>query len=275
LEHRAQMESDRDMAFASARLALARAHKRHIQVRQHRAINHLHMGPYLLLQTLLLPAVFCGLLWWGQSYLFELWQTYILVWAKQLDIPLVASTGSATASKLGLIWSVGNHFDDLPSGGTLAITGLLTLVVFMISFGMNGRMFPLKYLLRILCVIQGFALVFFWLQPSGFPYDISNHVNDLAIMGYVLLMAIPVMLALGYYVLNIDMGTKLLHTALILLYFIVMVPFQVIGHVLILQNFSLLFMPILYICFGTLFDMLIFVALYSWAASTAPAQATS
>lgn len=63
----------------------------------------------------------------------------------------------------------------------------LTLVVFLTSFGMNGRLFPLKYLLRILCVTQSFALVFFWLQPIGFPYDIANHANDLAIMGYVLI----------------------------------------------------------------------------------------
>jgi hypothetical protein len=140
---------------------------------------------------------------------------------------------------------------------------------------MRGRMFPLKYLVRILCVVQGFALVFFWLLPNSFPYDVSNHINDLASMGSVMLLAIPVMLALGYYVLNIGLGTKFLHTALILMYFVVMVPFQIIAHALILQYGSLLFMPVLYICFGTLFDMLIFVALYSWAASNAPAQATA
>jgi hypothetical protein len=94
----------------------------------------------------------CRLLWWGQSYRFELWQTYILVWVKQLDISLVASTGKAVARKLGLMWQVESPVDDLPSGRT---------------------------------------------------------------------------------------------------------------------------MPILHICFGTLFDILIFVALYSWAASNAPAQATS
>lgn len=275
MEHSARIESDRNTAFASARQALARAHKRHIQVRQHRAINHLTIGPYLLLQAVLLPALFCGLLVWGQPHLFDLWRDYILVWAQQLDIPLAASAGGEVATKLGLTWQVESPMLDVPSGGILAITGVATLVAFLTSFAMSGRMFPLKYLVRILCVIQGLALAFFWLFPASFPYNIANHANDLASMGNVLLLAIPVMLALGYYVLNIGLGTKILHTVLILLYFMVMVPFQVIGHVLILQHFSLLFMPILYICFGTLFDMLIFVALYSWAASTAPAQATS
>jgi hypothetical protein len=275
MEHSVNMDSDREAAFASARLALARAHKRHIQVRQHRAINHLTMGPYLMLQAVLLPAFFCGLLYWGSPYLFALWRDYILVWSRELDIPLAANTGNAVASKLGLMWRVEIPTYDFPSTGTLWITGFLTLAAFLLSFAMNGRLFPAKYLVRILCVVQALALAFFWWRPSGFPYGISQHADDLASMGYVLLMAIPVMLAFGYYVLNIGIGAKILHTVLILLYFMVMVPFQIIGHVLILQHFSLLFMPILYICFGTLFDMLLFVALYSWAASTAPAHATS
>jgi hypothetical protein len=34
-------------------------------------------------------------------------------------------------------------------------------------------------------------------------------------------------------------------------------------------------MPVLYICFGAVFDALIFVALYSWAVSNAPMKATT
>ena len=275
MDHSSNLASDRDAAFASARMALARAHQRHVQVRQHRAINHLTMGPTLLLQAVLLPALFCGVLLWAQPHLFALWRDYVLIWAKQLDIPFVLASSSSPASKLGLAWNSSGALADLPSSLTLVTTTLLTVAAFFATFFMNGRMFPLKYLVRILCAVQGLAVAFFWLQPTGFPYDIANHANDLASMGYVLLMAIPVMLALGYYVLNISLGTKIVHTLLILLYFVVLVPFQVIAHVLILQHFSLLFMPVLYICFGTLFDMLIFVALYSWAASNAPAKATS
>lgn len=275
MEQSANMASDRDAAFASARLALARAHKRQVQVRQHRAINQLTIGPYLMLQAILLPALFCGLLVWAQPQLFELWRDFILLWTQQLDLPLAASTGTAVSTKLGLSSQAVNAVSGLPAGSTLLITSFITLAAFFASFTMNGRMFPLKYLVRILCVVQGFSLIFFWLQPASYPYDISDHANDLASMGYVLLVAIPVMLALGYYVLNIGLGVKIVHTALIILYFVVMVPFQIIGHVLILQHGSLLFMPVLYVCFGTLFDMLIFVALYSWAASNAPAEATT
>ena len=275
MNQHANIGTDRDNAFAPARQALARAHHRHIQVRQHRAINHLTIGPYLLLQALALPALFCGLLVWAQPLLFDLWREYILVWAKQLDIPLAVNDGTGVVTRLGLAWAPTDPSSDLPSTLTLLITTALTLAAFAMSYALNGRMFPLKVLLRIFCGVQGFALAFFWFFSSSFPYGISNHANDLTSMGYVLLLAIPVMLSIGYYVLHIGLGTKIIHTLLILLYFVIMVPFQVIAHVLILQHFSLLFMPILYICFGTLFDMLLFVALYSWAASTASAQATT
>lgn len=275
MDQSANMVLDRDTAFALARLALARAHRRHIQVRQHRAINRVAVGPSMLLQVFLLPALFCGLLVWGQPFLFELWRDYILAWSQQLEIPLAANTSSVVAGKLGLVWEVANPLQDLPSAAALVLTALLTLAAFLASFAMTGRMHPLRYVVRILCAVQGLALVYFLLTPASFPYDVANHAGDLATMGYVIMLAIPVMLAVGYYVLNIALSTKILHTVMILLYFVVLVPFQIIAHVLILQHFSLLLMPLLYMCFGSLIDMLCFIALYSWAASNAPAKATT
>ena len=89
------------------------------------------------------------------------------------------------------------------------------------------------------------------------------------------MVATPVMLAMGYYILNQSLLTKLLHTALILAFFAILVPHQVLAQAFIMQHLSVLFMPVLYICFGAVFDALIFVALYSWAVSNAPMKATT
>lgn len=267
--------ADRIAAFAAARTALANAHQRHTQVRQHRAINRIAIGPYLLLQAALIPAIFCGLLLWAQPQIFALWRAIVMFWAALLNLPLIHNLAQTHSDKLGLMWLPPDGASGLPSDGVMAMTTILVLALFASSFAMNGRAFPLKYLARIVCAVQGAALAYFFIFPNAYPYTITNHINDLASMVYVLLVAIPVMLAIGYYVLNIRLGIKILHTAWILLYFLVMLPFQVVGHALLLQNFSLLFMPILYICMGTLFDMLIFIALYAWAASTVPIKATS
>ena len=63
------------------------------------------------------------------------------------------------------------------------------------------------------------------------------------------------------------------YPALVLGYFAVMLPFKVVLHALILQHFSVIFMPVLYLCFGAIFDLMVFVALYSWITSQVPAEA--
>lgn len=60
----------------------------------------------------------------------------------------------------------------------------------------------------------------------------------------------------------------------ILIFFAVLIPHQVLAQAFIMQHLSVLFMPVLYVCFGAVFDALIFVALYSWAVSNAPVKAT-
>jgi len=139
---------------------------------------------------------------------------------------------------------------------------------------MNGAMLPIKYALRILATVMLVSIVYFIVEPTQFPYSITRHMHDIANLGFVLMISSPIMLAFGYYVFPFSITIKIKHTVLILLYFMLLIPHQIVLHILILQHFSLLFMPILYICFGTLFDVLIFVALYSWAASTIPHNAT-
>ena len=93
-------------------------------------------------------------------------------------------------------------------------------------------------------------------------------------IGYVIMISTPVMLAVGYYILNLSILVKLLHTAIILLFFTILIPHQVLAQAFIMQHMSVLFMPVLYLCFGAVFDALVFVALYSWAVSNAPLNAT-
>ena len=68
---------------------------------------------------------------------------------------------------------------------------------------------------------------------------------------------------------------KLLYPVLMLAYFALMVPHKALLSLLILQQMSVLFMPLLYLCFGTVLDLMVFVALYSWLASLAPADAVA
>ncbi len=162
----------------------------------------------------------------------------------------------------------------MPSTTTLLVTTVVTLVGFVFSMRMRDAALPLKFPLRIVCVVQLITLAYFWLTPSAFPYSVARHSEELMTIGYVVMLATPLMLGVGYYILNQSLLVKLFHTALILLFFAVMIPHQVLAQAFIMQHLSVLFMPVLYICFGAVFDALVFVALYSWAVSKAPMNAT-
>jgi Kef-type K+ transport system membrane component KefB len=66
---------------------------------------------------------------------------------------------------------------------------------------------------------------------------------------------------------------KILAPVAFLAYFALMLPHKTLLQVWLLEHLSILFMPLLFLCFGALLDLWIFVALYAWLASTTPALA--
>jgi len=268
-----------DHRFHEAFAAAEKARARLISIRPHRSLTPLKVTPYLLLQALLLPVVLCGLLLWMQPQLLEFWRHCIIFWSDQLALPFsLSSQINEASSPLGLQWrqtGPGGPGGQIPGLTNFATTTAATLLVFALSFRMKNKTTPLKYLVQIMCGVQICTLIFYQLNPARFTGSIARHSEELMVMGYVVMLITPVMLAIGYYILNQSLLSKLLYTVAILLFFAVMVPHQVLVHALILKNVSTLVMPLLYVCFGAVFDVLVFIALYSWVASKSPLNATN
>ena len=253
--------------------------KRLVKVRPHRAITPLNVTPWLLTQAIVLPLLLCALLVWGETGLHQFWRQCILFWSSGLGLPFSQSPITNEAGHFflrfeGGITGAGSDGGPLPGALTLAVTALASVALLAGSFFLRGAAYPLRYPLRIVGVLQLATVAYFWLAPDSFPYTIARHSEELMTIGYVVMVASPVMLAAGYYILNHTLVAKLWHTALILGFFAVMVPHQVLAQAFLMQHVSVLFMPVLYICLGAVFDALVFVALYSWAVSKVPPDAT-
>lgn len=270
----AEEAKEHDRRFAAAFAAVKEARKRHVRVRPHRAITPLNVTPWLLAQAIVLPVVLCALLIWSKPLLLVFWRNCILFWSAGLNLPFTLSTTLNEAGQYALRLSSGVESAPLPSATTMLVTTVVTAAGLVLSLFIRNEKLPLKYPLRIVCVIQAVTLAYFFFTPGTFPYTIARHSEELMTIGSVVMLATPVMLAVGYYILNQSLLVKLFHTALILLFFAIMVPHQVLAQAFIMQHASVLFMPVLYICFGAVFDALVFVALYSWAVSNAPEDAT-
>ena len=265
---------EHDQSFHAAFVAVKQARNVNIKVRPHRAITSLKVTPYLMAQALLLPLALCALLIWGKPLLLNFWRDCIVFWSAGLGLSFAVVTELADTGRYVMRLSNGNVSAPLPGMITLAITAFVTLAGIALSLTMKGATLPLKYPLRIVCVVQLIAVIYFWWWPGGFPYSMARHSEELLTIGYVVMVGTPVMLAMGYYILNQRLSIKLFHTFLILGFIALMVPHQVLAQAFIMHHLSVLFMPVLYICFGAVFDALVFVALYSWAVSSVPADAT-
>ncbi len=265
---------EHDRIFHATFSAARKIRAQHVKVRPHRALTPLSVTSYLLAQTLLLPLLMCGLLIWSKPLLLDFWRACISFWSNGLGLLLNTSIRLNEAGQYTVRLATGADNASTPSTTNLLVTTLVTLAALALSLRMKDARLPLKYPIRIICFVQGVALLYFWLAPSAFPYSIARHCEELMTVGFVLMLATPFMLAMGYYILNQRLTIKIFHTVLILLFFAIMIPHQVLMQAFIMQHLSVLFMPVLYICFGAVFDALVFVALYSWAVSDAPANAT-
>lgn len=239
------------------------------QTTLHRSLQHLEFGARGLLEALAIGAVLTVAVWVARPAVMRGWEHLILWWAAQLHVPLVIA-------EEGLLrqWTLLAEAGSLVPG---PVTGVLTAAAVMGAFAgtywLSDRLTPAKYLVRMLCVVQASALLFFMFVPSQFPYTVGGHVSAMLQSGYYLMLALPLLLALGYGVLRLPLVRKVMEPTLMLGYFALMLPHKALLHVLVLQHFSVLFMPLLYLCFGLVFDLMLFVALYSWMVSRVPGEA--
>jgi len=78
---------------------------------------------------------------------------------------------------------------------------------------------------------------------------------------------VPLLLGLTLHVFDLPLWRKLLLTVLLLLHLAVFVPLNVLLHVWLVMRGTAIVMPVLFLLFGLLLDVFIFVAFYGWALS--------
>ncbi|MBA2676655.1 hypothetical protein [Ramlibacter sp.] len=235
----------------------------------HRSLRHLRLGPVVLAEMAAVVVVLTTLMALARPALLYAWDVVILWWAQRLQLPLALAANGTER-----MWMLSDPAASLvPGPATGVVTAAVVIAAFASTWWMSDRLTPIKYLVRTLCVVQVSGLLFFMFKPASFPYTVGGHLESMLDAGYYLMLSMPLLLSLGYGVLRLPLYQKFLHPLGVLAYFAVMLPHKALLHVLVLQHFSVLFMPMLYLCFGLVFDLMVFVALYSWMVSRTPTQA--
>lgn len=220
------------------------------------------------LQWLFLSAAPWLVLAWLKPWLLNFWQQVFTLWSRPLGLSV---SSSLSDDRSAIQWTALADGSFAPSSTSLAwsLTGIAA--TWLVSAFFSDRFQPLRTSLRALSLIHLSACLFFIWAPASFPYSISKHLQALMTLGYDFMWMIPPMLALGWGLLKVPMHQKLLAPCLVLAYFALMLPHKLILQAWLLEHLSILFMPVLFLCFGSLLDLWIFVALYAWLASKVPA----
>jgi hypothetical protein len=244
-----------------------RGHKGGI-IAPHRAMVGLPWTAWRFLTTLLLAVgglagYLAALPWLGRG-----WQ---LLFVRARDfLGISAPVGTQTLELPGGIsfnLPVVATLTPLPDTRVLWIAGIASVAVFLLSFLLPLRFTPLRYFLRLLVLVQASAIAFFALSPEPFPYRLEDHVFILLTAGLVVMGLVPLVLGLTLHVFDLAFWRKLLLTVLILAHLAVFVPLNVLVHVWLVLSGTAVVMPVLFLVFGLLLDVFIFVAFYGTALS--------
>lgn len=233
-------------------------------VRPHRQTAlWLRLGEWALLSCLPL-LITLGL----KATLMRWWTDVVVRWSSLMALPMATFASGSEDSRM---WTTTVDGTFLPSSQTLTWTCLGLVGLWAITHGLSDRLHPIKVITRALCLIQASACVFFMVSPAHFPYTVAQHMHTLLEMGYGLMLTTGPMLALGWGILMPSIAPKIIAPLGVLAYFALMLPHKVLLHAWLLTHASVLFMPVLFLSFGLLFDLWVFIALYAWLVSRIPA----
>jgi hypothetical protein len=151
----------------------------------------------------------------------------------------------------------------LPTLGMWSLSCSVTLLLYAATYLMPKNLTPVVYLSRAVLIIQGSALVYFALWPVRFPHTPDQYMEALVTAILALITVVPSLYALTYYIFDFGLWKKALLTSMTMAYLTLFLPLQVLLQALVLQT-TVLFMPVLYIVFGMLMNVLLIIAFYSW-----------
>lgn len=238
----------------------------------HRAMAGLAITRRTILMAALLGLGSAAAVFASLNPLAELWARGFEALVGPLGLP--GGVGTRIASVLGLATIQTPYLlaeAGPPSQATWRLVALVAGAVLLLSVVLPQRFTPLRYFLRFAVALQGISLGYFALAPAGsFPYTLESYTGGLLAAGQVVLLLLPVILGFTFYLFDISWTRKLLLTILLIGHLAVLIPLQVAAHAWLISRGSLLLLPVLFLLFGILVQVMVFVAFYGWGMSWPP-----
>lgn len=144
---------------------------------------------------------------------------------------------------------------------------VVTVGVIVATLFMGKTRLPLAYALRFAAAIQTTALVFFAFAPDHFPHDLASYVSGMMLVSAVLIGIVPLVLGLTFYLIDVGWSRKVALTVLVMGHLAVLVPLQYALQAALIVHGSLVILPLCFILFGMLPEIIVLIAFFGWGMS--------
>lgn len=249
------MDLLRDRGFRGGRIA------------PHRSMIGLEVSRWLLIDLLVLPLMFTLGVFVVLDPIMEGWRWLLETLQSPLGLPGVVATRVVELGPVTVAIPFYTAMSDWPATVDLRTGWVLMALMAVGGFALRGRYIPLAYFLRALAVIQFTAQLWFSLADPPFTYTLAQYISGLLVCGVVILLLSPVLVAVTYFIFDFPLYQKAVLMIMLLLHLALFLPLQAVVHAWILHRASLLSMPMLFLVFGVLLDVFVYVALYGWGMS--------
>ncbi|WP_199101673.1 hypothetical protein [Aquitalea sp. ASV11] len=141
------------------------------------------------------------------------------------------------------------------------------VVLLVLSFLINKENTPMRYVLRLIVIVHGSACLFFALYPAGFTHSLPEYHHTCLETVLILTFLVPWIHSITFNILNKSIVEKILLTAISMAYLLVAAPLHYFLAAIIMHYGSLMFMPMLFILFSLMLNVMMLIAFYAWAMS--------
>jgi len=229
----------------------------------HRALNHFRLGPMNLAASVALLVVFSTIWLSLLPRVCRFWSGALATGIRLLPLHARLDLADRNFHVLTLHIPYLRMEPVLPSLGVWSLTALVSLLLFAATYFLPSRLKPVIYIVRGVVLVHASALIYFALWPASFPHTPDSYMQALVIAIAAIISIIPLLFGLTYYIFDFGLAKKALLTALTMAHLTLFLPLQVLLQALVLQQ-TVLLMPVLYIVFGMMIDVLIIIGFYSW-----------
>jgi hypothetical protein len=235
-------------------------------IRTHRALLRIDFTTWRLLSMLLIPALLSSAVYLAWPFIDMLWTAIINFWVGLLgpDISLArheVEMGGMFHIPYPLVQAALPTATQWWSG--LALAGVLLIGP---AF-MPPKMLPLVYMLRFIGALQVAIQIYFYFWGMHFPHTAGGSVASMMQSSFALMLIAPWLYGLTYNIFDFSLSRKFALPVMALCYLAVLTPVQFVLAAVLMQQFSLLWHPLLYLLGTTLLQFTMLLALYAWAMS--------